>query len=409
MLKKSVLFISSYEIVYNPRLVKAADYLHEKGWDIHILTPVVGLVNRETYINFIKTRDWNVIEIDISKRTLKSKIRWAFASISQKIHQLMFEKLMIETKQMQLLNKSLYVSNSNKTPKVDVIYINLVDNLKYASLLKQKQPATIFVFDSQEYFTGQYANDKTFKGAWINKIEHDYIKHADIICSTTTAMKKAIEKKYAIENVIRLRNLPFKRVAKYPEEKSKPNSLSVIWHGLSINYNSRGISVIIEALSKTKNPVHLTLQGNINSIQKQLIDAEIEKLNIKNRITIIEPAHPDYIVESLLTYDVGIIAELPLEDNQRLTSSNKLFEYIQAGLCVVSSNMPGIIETIDEYNVGCIYDAGNADQLAEQLDELFDNQTKLLGFKKQSQLVAKELIWKVDFDIVHEKITSLIE
>lgn len=409
MLKKSVLFISSYEIVYNPRLVKAADYLYEKGWEINILTPIVGLVNRETYTNFIKSRDWNVIEIDTSKRTLKSKIRWIFTSILQRIHQFLFEKLKMETTHMQLLNKSLYVFNSNIIPEVDVIYINLVDNLKYASLLKQKQQDSILVFDSQEFFTGQYANDKTFKRAWIDKIEKDYIKHTDIICSTTTAMKKAIEIKYAIENVSRLRNLPYKAVAEYPEEKSKPNSLSVIWHGLSINYNSRGISVIIEAISKTKNPVHLTLQGNINSIQKQLIDAEIEKLNIRNQISVIEPAHPDYIVESLLTYDVGVIAELPLEDNQRLTSSNKLFEYIQAGLCVVSSNMPGIIETIDEYKVGYIYDAGNAAQLAKQLDVLFENKSELNRFKKQSQLVAKELIWKVDFDKVHEQITNLIE
>ena len=118
MLKKSVLFISSYEIVYNPRLVKAADYLYEKGWEINILTPIVGLVNRETYTNFIKSRDWNVIEIDTSKRTLKSKIRWIFTSILQRIHQFLFEKLKMETTHMQLLNKSLYVFNSNIIPNL---------------------------------------------------------------------------------------------------------------------------------------------------------------------------------------------------------------------------------------------------------------------------------------------------
>lgn len=137
MLKKHILFISSYEIVYNPRLIKAADYLFNKGWEITVLTPVIGLVNKTTYNDFIKSRKWNIIEIDISKRSLKSKVKWAYASIYQRIHQFIFEKFNIETKGMQLLNKSLYAYSINQIPTVDVVYINLIDNLKFATQLKK--------------------------------------------------------------------------------------------------------------------------------------------------------------------------------------------------------------------------------------------------------------------------------
>ncbi|MCB9364241.1 MAG: glycosyltransferase [Flavobacteriales bacterium] len=408
MLKKHILFISSYEIVYNPRLIKAADYLFNKGWEITVLTPVIGLVNKTTYNDFIKSRKWNIIEIDISKRSLKSKVKWAYASIYQRIHQFIFEKFNIETKGMQLLNKSLYAYSINQIPTVDVVYINLIDNLKFATQLKKNRNCSLLVFDSQEYFTGQYSVDKSFKNKWVNKIEKQYIKEADIICSTTNAMKDVIEHRYAIKDVIKLRNLPFTKSLQYSSVLDNSKPLKLIWHGLSINYNSRGVNIIITALSLVNQPIHLTLQGNINSTQKEIIRNEIERLNIRNKISIIEPAHPDCIVESLLKYDVGVIGELPLEDNQRLTSSNKLFEYIQAGLCVVTSNMPGIVETIDEYHVGEVYDAGNANELAEKLAFLCKNQELLNNYKAASQKAAEELIWQTDFDHVYIQLNTLL-
>lgn len=397
--KKSILFISSYEIVYNPRLIKAADYFENKGWEIHILTPIVGVTDKETYSKFVNSRKWNIIEIDISNKNLS----WLYSSVLHLILKRIKNITGLRSLNKRLLNKALYNISENKIPHSDVVYVNLVNNLMYANALKNKWKNTKLVYDSQEYFTGQYSNDKTYLKYAVSQIEEDYIHQADYVCATTSIMADVIQKKYNLKNVIKLRNLPFN----YQKEKSILHSkqpLNVVWHGLSINYMTRGVNIIIDAISKTKNPIHLTLQGNINNIQNELISTKMKELNIAEKISIVPPANPDNIVESLIRHDVGIIGEMPLEENQKYTSSNKLFDYIQAGLSVISSDMPGLNETLDEFNIGKIYKAGDSNQLAIILDQLYDNPVILNTYKKNAQIASKELIWEKDFNILYSLI-----
>lgn len=405
--KKSILFISCYEIAYNPRLVKAADFYEKEGWKVHILTPITGLVQKDVYNNFINSRNWDVIEIDISKRTLPSKLLWLYVSIAHSLLKLLYKNFNWSSINTKLLNKALLGIPARKIPKCDIVYINLVNNLKYASRLKHKGYFKQLIYDSQEFFTGQYSNSNSYEKKWVLEVEKDHISNVDITCATTNCMKSAIYDKYSLKNLFRLRNLPYKNT-EYFEPVKELTTLKLIWHGLSINYNTRGVNIIIQAVAKTNFPIQLTLQGNINEYQQNLIASELKALNIENKVTIAPASPPDSIVESLLKHDIGIIGELPLEDNQKLTSSNKLFDYIQAGLAVVTSDMPGIVETIDEYNVGAIYKAGDVEDLSNTLSNIYKNESLLKKYKENSKTASKELIWDNDFEPIFHKINSLL-
>ena len=90
-----------------------------------------------------------------------------------------------------------------------------------------------------------------------------------------------------------------------------------------------------------------------------------------------------------------------MEDNQRLTSSNKLFDYISAGLAVISPNLPGLSETLNEYNVGLQYEAGNTQMFAEQIEFLSNNKQTLINYKKNSiECSNKSLFWENDYQHV---------
>jgi len=75
-----ILIISKNEICYNPRLLKAADYFSEKGCEVEIYNPIVGIATKKIYDESIQGKNWTLIENDISKRSLLIKSRWLFVS-----------------------------------------------------------------------------------------------------------------------------------------------------------------------------------------------------------------------------------------------------------------------------------------------------------------------------------------
>ena len=59
---------------------------------------------------------------------------------------------------------------------------------------------------------------------------------------------------------------------------------------------------------------------------------------------------PDYTIQA----DVGISLEEDLGLNYRFALPNKVFDYIQAGVPVLVSDLPEVRSLVDQYGVGMI-------------------------------------------------------
>lgn len=396
-----ILILAPSEICYHPRLLKTADYFIAKGDTVFVYNAITGLASKPVYETATGSRQWHLFENDISKRSLASRIRWLYSSLFLKCNDVIFK---ITGKWFFFrhgLSKSFILFPAElKQRQVDYIYINLVDALPFARYLQKKNGAAI-IYDSQEYFKGQYAgvNSKQYK--WVAKAENDYARLSKVIMGTTAVMVKKLKADFG-ENPVyfRVRNLPSK--AKIEFLQNNETTLKLVWHGLNIvPENIRGVHILLQAVSVCKTPVHLYLQGHISEVNKARLDEIKTRLNIAHHVTVLEAADPDRIVQSLTGYDIGLAGELPAEENQMLTSSNKLFEYIYAGLAVIVPDLPGLAETVTEYQAGELYEQGNFVQLAYIIDSINRDREKLQTLKNTSRKVAlRELFWENDFDAV---------
>lgn len=398
-----ILIISNHEIFYNARLLKAADYFAGKGAEVYVFNPITGFTTREIYDNLKKGKSWIFKESDISKRDLASKCRWLYVSILNKIIYEGWKKFRWSFQFDKVFNKGLISNSIDKGIKYDYILINLVDNLPYAAKVKKATGAKI-IYDSQEHFVGQYKKYPVEQKDWVVKAEKDFINEVDILLATTNVMKSRLVNDYSLQiPSFRVRNIPSKLMLNSntkPSDKSKKSYL--VWHGMGIYLNNtRGVHILVQAIAKCKTDVVLILQGKINAEQKKILDGYIDELNLEGKIQVLPPADPYNIVESLRSYDIGLIGELPEEDNQLLTSSNKLFDYINAGLAVIASDLPGLNETVKELNIGVTYSPGDIDALANAIDGLVNAPETLAVFKRQSDKVSKEeLYWEFDYEPV---------
>lgn len=399
---KKILLLSHSEICYNARLLKAADFFYSQGWEVTVFNPIVGLAARHTYDQIINNRPWKVLENDISKRTFRSKVKWLLVSLLHKLVVLSVERFNWVIFQDYYLNKGLILA-PRFAQDVDVVLVHLIDNLPFAARLQKKYGAQI-IYDSQEYFVGQYDAFDAKHSKWVKTNEKKYINDVAILLTTTEVMRKRLIADYAFTKPsFRVRNIPTRAQSSliYPELTAETSPLKLVWHGMGIFLNNRrGLHILLEAVASCKENVQLCFQGNINQEQKDFLNEYIVRYKIGNRLILKPPANPDQIIDSLKGFDVGLTGELPEEDNQRLTSSNKLFDYLHAGLAVISADTPGLAETVDEYSVGLLYQPGNAQELSNKIDKLAADRVKLNTFKENSKLAAKELFWESDYSDV---------
>jgi glycosyltransferase involved in cell wall biosynthesis len=292
--------------------------------------------------------------------------------------------------------------------RFDFILIHLVDTLPLAARMKRSTNAKL-IYDCQEYFNGQYETEAPFKRNWVKMTQTKYAPEADIVLATTNVMLDRLRQEFPGPNCfIRVRNAPIKKMVQIKDQESK--SLKIIWHGMTIiPRNIRGVHILLEAVAYCKTHAELFLQGSISEDNRNLLQKMINELGIEGRVFLLPPAHPDTIVESLSGYDIGIAGELAMQDNQRLTSSNKLFEFISAGLAVLVPDLPGLSETVKEYKVGLLYEQGNSKDLAGKIDTLNENRGFLHEFRKASRIAADtELFWEKDYQQVWESMEIIL-
>jgi glycosyltransferase involved in cell wall biosynthesis len=132
-------------------------------------------------------------------------------------------------------------------------------------------------------------------------------------------------------------------------------------------------------------------------------------LRIADAVRFRPAAHPERIVASLAGDEIGVIAEPGVDENQRLTSSNKLFEYLHAGLAVIAPDLPGIAETIAGEDAGMLYPVANVTALAEANDRLAADGDVRRALQRRAAAAAERITWAADFEPVWRRLQEAVE
>lgn len=401
----SILFISPSDFIYQPRIVKAAHLFEAEGYSINIFTPVLFNETFDKIEQLKKTSSWVIIPIDYRKGNTKGKLNWFIATVIHILSRFIKSKINSDFFPGGIMNKNLALTGSLYKSHYDVIVTNVVDSLPLAVKVKSKNRGSKLIFDSQEYFTGQYEANKSLLNL-VEEIEKKCLPECDLITTTTNVLADQLKVDYKLDiPLLRVRNTPAtNELPEYNFDKNKYDQVKVVWSGVTINYKSeRGIHIIVEAMKYCRENIVLYLQGKIKEKQKKLLNDAIESYGLKDKVKLIPAAKPEKYLQSLIEYDIGVLGELAENKNQLLTSSNKLFYYIGAGLAVVGPDLPGIKETLGEYEVGLFYETGNAKSLAEKLNYLADNIEQLNALRKNSIKFSRtELYWENDYKKVME-------
>jgi glycosyltransferase involved in cell wall biosynthesis len=121
----------------------------------------------------------------------------------------------------------------------------------------------------------------------------------------------------------------------------------------------------------------------MSSLKKRISDLDIEHR------AILHDAYP--LGDAVLCaspYSIGLCLERDVCENHRLTVSNKIFDYLMAGLAVVCSNLPGLASVLDEADAGLLFEPGSVEELAAAIRYLYENQERLKQLQNNARTYA---------------------
>jgi glycosyltransferase involved in cell wall biosynthesis len=369
MLKKRVVLAVTNDILSDQRVHKMSLTLLEMGFDICI----VGRMKKDSLkLDFrpYNTFRFNLLGIE------KGPLFYAFYNIR------LFFFLIFN--------------------KFDVIVANDLDTL-LASFLASKIKNIPLVYDSHEYFceTPELVNRPKVQNIW-KKIERFIFPKLQDIITVNESIANAYQNIYN-KNLKIVRNIPFKSAFEEVEIMDK-NSLGIendkkviILQGAGININ-RGAEEALEAMQYVENAVLLIIgSGDVIEILKE----KRVELNLENKVLIL----PKMPFKKLIAYtkmaDLGLTLDKGDNLNYQYSLPNKLFDYIHAGIPVLSSKLIELERIINKYEIGFFIENHGLKHIASKISEILNLNSEEKAKIKQNLLKAQqELSWESESEVV---------
>jgi glycosyltransferase involved in cell wall biosynthesis len=118
------------------------------------------------------------------------------------------------------------------------------------------------------------------------------------------------------------------------------------------------------------------------------------ELGLDSRVKFIDTVPLDELPWYTASADIGV---QPIENtclNHFTTDSNKLFEYVMAGLPVVASRLPEIRRVVQAHELGLLVSPGNRGELIAALRRLVSDSDLRAHYAANSRKAAKTLNWE---------------
>lgn len=274
--------------------------------------------------------------------------------------------------------------------KVDVFVANDLDTLP-ANYLASRFKRKPLIYDSHEYFTevpeliGRPVVRTIW--TWLEKILVPKVDAAYTVCDSIAEVYHDLYK----VNFKVVRNLPVcPQVEKLEHQEKTETQPKVILYQGALNLG-RGIGAAIRSMQYLDGAeLWLAGDGDLTSELKELV----VEMGLESKVKFLGRLPLHQLHEVTCQADLGISLEEDLGLNYRFALPNKLFDYIQAGVPVLVSNLPEMRHIVEHYQIGDISETHQRKELAELMKSALFDQAKRLVWKQNLTKAAKELCWE---------------
>ena len=281
--------------------------------------------------------------------------------------------------------------------KTDFLWANDLDTL-CANYLIARLKNKKLIFDSHEYFTEvpELIDRPLVKSFW-KFIERRILPNLENVLTVSPSIVLLYKKEYNIDAKL-LRNLPVKNKPFVKIDNIKSHGKKVLIYQGAININ-RGIEYMVEAMQYIDNAIlYIIGSGDISDKIIRLIKV----LDLDKKVKMIGEIPLEKIHGYTKQADLGLSLEEEKGLNYRFSLSNKLFNYIQAGLPVLVSPLLEMKIIVNHYEIGKIISRHEAEHIAKEVNLMINNQKRMSIWSRNAKKAALELNWEKEKYIIED-------
>jgi glycosyltransferase involved in cell wall biosynthesis len=222
----------------------------------------------------------------------------------------------------------------------------------------------------------------------LRKTEAELMRHAVYKSTTSAALSQALADRYGgdlphvITNAFPLQPDPRTGAPGEPP--------AFFWFSQTLG-PGRGLELFQAAWLRTTQPSRLVLLGETRSNYHQQFLAGLPA-DFRRRVSFLPLVPPAQLPTLIARHDIGLALEQSFIVNRDLTITNKILQYLNAGLAVVASDTAGQREVLARApGAGLVVKLGEPGEVALQLDALLADRTRLAAMGLAARRAAEDI------------------
>lgn len=220
--------------------------------------------------------------------------------------------------------------------------------------------------------------------------ERFVVRRSAIVITTNTSRADQLRQRYGRKQVTVLANVPVRVDEVVPLNPGFPQGAPVVLYQGGIYARSRAFREVIAAVAELD--VHFVVLGFGRAEDLRLVTRWAEESHVASKVHLFPPRPFAELVRTAAAASVGLVPVKADSLSNSLGDTNKLFEYLMAGLPVAASDLPEIRRVVTQGDppVGELFDPSSPESIADAIRRVLSDPATYERRRKEARRLALE-------------------
>ncbi len=391
---KKILILTSAHLCRNPRVLKEATTLGHAGYDVTVMSVSVQSRFERIDREMMRSLPFKRMVLDYTADSPHGRATDLFQRGATWAARQLCRKVGLET--AQTLGPAAALLRFARSFPADLTIVHTEIPIWAAQhLLKDGRRVAV---DVEDWYSEDllYADRQSRPIKLLRAAEAFALRHAAYSSTTSASMAGALAQSFHCAPPVILRNTFPLQGGIGPAQPSAGRMPRFIWFSQTIG-PGRGLELFFAAWARTTHPSQVCLLGDERRGYREKLLARLPPAR-RGDLQFLPLVTPEELPVKLTEFDIGLALEPHFPVNKAVTISNKIFQYMNAGLAVVATNTAGQLEVMHAApEAGLIITAHETTEYAAKLDALIGNPTRLRAAQLAARAAAeRDFCWERD-------------
>ena len=389
---KKILILTSAHLCRNPRVVKEATTLGAAGYDVTVMSLSVQSRFERMDQELMRELPFKRVTIDYSADSASIRIADFFQRGATWITRRLCRVLGVET--AQTLGPASTLLRFARSFPADLTIVHTEIPIWAAQyLIRDGRRVAV---DVEDWYSEDllYADRQSRPIKLLRHAEEAALRQAVYSSATAQSMADALTTAYQCPPPIVIRNsFPLQSRSRV-DTPATTGAPSFIWFSQTIG-PGRGLELFFAAWARTKQPSKVYLLGDERPGYRQKLLNRLPPAR-RGDLHFIPLVTPEQLPRKLAEFDIGLALEPRWPLNRNITITNKILQYMNAGLAVIATDTAGQKEVMAAApDCGLLITAHETTEYAQQLDALLGDRARLRATQFAARAAAeREFCWE---------------